>query len=213
MREDDTRGVAETAAAMVEYADAVAIYGEAQAADLELARHLARPGVCVADGLSGVDSTTLLAGVHHHDTSEEWAAAVRREPVETCGSGSSWVLDFRSERPFHPERLRDRIEALGAGEHRSRGCFWLPTRPHQVCQWDGAGGMLSIGVCDDWGTEPQLTRIVVVGRGKGRDELAAHFNACLLTDAEVADRGVLWEVSADGFEPWLGPVRGMAEAA
>lgn len=213
VRGDDPRGVAETTSAMTEYADAIAVYGAASPQGIDLARRMARPGVPVADGLTGIDTMALLAGVHRHEASEDWVAAVRRDDLAHQDADGTWVLDFRTARPFHPERLRERVEALGGGRRRSRGCFWLPTRPDQVCQWDGAGGMLSIGVCDEWGTEERLTRIVVVGTGEGREELAAQFHGCLLTDEEVAERGVLWEVGTDGMEPWLGPVRGMVGAA
>ena len=120
------------------------------------------------------------------------------------------MLDFRSERPFHPERLQETIAVLGGGPRRSRGCFWLPSRPAQVCQWDGAGGMLSIGPCDHWDEHGPLTRIVVVGLDDGREQLVDAFRSCLLTDQELAERGAYWEVWRDGFEPWLGPVRQLA---
>lgn len=135
---------------------------------------------------------------------------VRRDPLPGSAGGAAWVLDFRSERPFHPDRLQQTIEVLGGGPRRSRGCFWLPSRPAQVCQWDGAGGMLSIGPCDHWDEHGPLTRVVVVGMDDGREQLAEAFRSCLLTDHEMAERGPYWEVMDDGLEPWLGPVRQLA---
>ncbi|MFT4217125.1 MAG: GTP-binding protein [Micropruina sp.] len=207
VREDDDAGVAETASAMVEYADVVVAVGGLDAAGRELLDALTRPGVRLAQSVGELDAATLLAGVHLFEYSEKWVAVVRREPLPVPTAGDAWVLDFRSERPFHPDRLQRTIEVLGGGPRRSRGCFWLPSRPSQVCQWDGAGGMLSIGPCDHWDEHGPLTRIVVVGLDDGRDELAEAFRSCLLTDRELAERGPYWEVLDDGFEPWLGPVR------
>jgi len=150
-----------------------------------------------------------MEGIHRHDHNEDWVQVVRRDPLPAHAAPVAWVLDFRSERPFHPQRLQDRIEALGRGNRRSRGCFWLPSRPAQVCQWDGAGGMVSIGPAEHWDEAGPLTRIVVVGVDDGRDELASAFESCLLTDVEMAERGPYWEVSSDGLEPWLGPVRSL----
>ena len=47
----------------------------------------------------------------------------------------------------------------------------------------------------------------MVGVGDERDRVAEAFESCLLTDAELAERGAYWEVGSDGLEPWLGPVR------
>lgn len=57
--------------------------------------------------------------------------------------------------------------------------------------------------------QPPLTRIVVTGIDDDREEhaeIALAFQRCLLTDEELATRGVVWEESWDGLEPWLGPI-------
>lgn len=209
VRGDDERGVAETTSALVEYADLIVISGTFEAGSRDLVATIARPGALILDSCADIAAATLLEGIHDHEHSEDWVQVVRRDPLPSPRGTSAWVIDFTSDRPFHPGRLQERIEALGRGARRSRGCFWLPSRPHQVCQWDGAGGMVSIGPSDHWdGTDP-LTRIVVVGVDDGRDELSAAFQSCLLTDAELDERGRYWEVSSDGLEPWLGPVRSL----
>ncbi|MFT4108498.1 CobW family GTP-binding protein [Propionicimonas sp.] len=210
VRSDDPRGVAETAAAMVEYADVVLAAGGADASARGLIGNLARPGAVLADSAGALDAETLAAGIHSHEHSEDWVQVVRRTPLPANPEPSTWVIDFTSERPFHPDRLQERIELLGRGGHRSRGCFWLPSRPTQVCQWDGAGGMVSIGPDDHWEEADPFTRIVIVGVGNDRDTVAEAFGSCLLTDAELADRGRFWEVSSDGLEPWLGPIRSLS---
>lgn len=213
VRDDDERGVGETASAMVEYADVVAAIGEPSTADWELLRALARPGAQLTNSCAELDASALAAGVHDHEAAEEWVAVVRRAPLPRSGGEDAWVLDINSDRPFHPDRLQQTIVLLGRGERRSRGCFWLPSRPTQVCQWDGAGGMVSIGPADRWDGTGPLTRIVVVGVDEGRDQLAEAFAACLLTDDELAERGRYWELDSDGFEPWLGPIHQLERKA
>ena len=203
----DRRGVAEVGAAQVEYADAVTVVGPAGAAEQELVRALARPGAIVPDGDGGgLDAARLLAGIHDHAAAETWAAQVRPGPLPAHCGRHVWRLDLRSDRPFHPDRLYADIAGLGGGPRRSRGCFWLPTRPTVACVWDGAGGQLSIGVAEPWGRRRPFTRIVVTGMDDGRDELAAAFDHCLLDDAEVRRRGSYWEAAGDGFEAWLGDI-------
>ncbi|MCR4513812.1 GTP-binding protein [Aeromicrobium sp. 50.2.37] len=210
--EDDSRGVAETAAAIVEYADAVALTGPCDPAGLDLLHALVRPGVTVVDDPSALDATPLVAGAHRHDVTEAWVDVVRRDELPLHGSPHVWTLDLRSDRPFHPGRLLESIERIGGGPRRSRGSFWLPSRPSDVCVWDGAGGQLSVGTASPWGTDTPLTRIVVHGLASGPlasspDDVQEAFEHCLLSDAELADRGPYWEVTSDGLEPWLGDVR------
>lgn len=117
----------------------------------------------------------------------------------------TWTLDLCSQRPFHPERVLENIERLGAGALRGRGCFWLPTRPASVCQWDGAGGQVSIGTIAETGPELPRTHLVVTGIGDAdRKRVQGAFARSLLSAREW-ERGLLpWMGRADGFSPWLG---------
>lgn len=203
---EDGRGVAETHAAMIEYADAVVIVGDVDDTDRALAAAMARPGADVVTDHLSIDVAGLIAGRRSHDRAEAWVDPVHAEPVGLVELGEVWTIELRSDRPFHPDRLMANIEGLGGGARRSRGCFWLPTRPDTICQWDGAGGQLSVGPCEH-GTDDAHTRLLVTGIDGDRDSLQALFEQCLLTDDELVTRGVIWESDQDGFEPWLGPVR------
>lgn len=207
---DDERGVGEVGAAMVEYADVVALTGECGVAETELVRALARPGALIAADCSQIEGAALVEGLHRSRVTEAWVAEVRRSALPERHHRQVWTLDLTSARPFHPERLYDAIEVIGGGPRRSRGCFWLPTRPGEVCVWDGSGGQLSLGSSGGWGQGDPLTRIVVTGLDDGDAEIRAAFEHCLLTDAELAVRGTIWESVQDGFEPWLGDIRRVA---
>jgi G3E family GTPase len=203
---EDGRGVAEVHAALIEYADAVVVVGDIDETDRHLVSMLLRPGAGnVVDHLA-LDTAALVAARRPHSAAEAWVTPGQTVPVGLVEAGDAWTLELRSDRPFHPERLMANLEGLGGGARRSRGCFWLPTRHDQVCEWDGAGGQLSVGPCEHGTTEPH-TRLLVTGIDDGRDDLLALFHACLLTDQELAERGTIWESREDGFEPWLGPTR------
>lgn len=133
--DDDRRGVAEVLAGLIEYADLISVAapegpdGEtALPGGLAMVRALARPGAMVVTDWPGFDGAQLVEGIHAHDCSEEWVAEVRHQPLPEPGEGT-WQLELTSERPLHPGRMLERIEDLGSGTFRSRGCFWLPTRP------------------------------------------------------------------------------------
>lgn len=207
---DDLRGVAEVAAAMVEYADVVTIHGATDDAAVSLVRALVRPSALVVPEGQWLDPQRLLGGLHDHERVEAWVAEVRRGVLPTLVEPPVWQLDLRSDRPFHPKRLRDCIEVIGSGPRRSRGCFWVPSRPGDVCVWDGSGGQLSVGATEHWGQHEPLTRIVVTGIGGDPAVLRAAFESALLTDAELAERGQFWDVTHDGLEPWLGRIARVA---
>lgn len=208
--EEDVRGVGEVGAAMVEYADVVALCGQADDLEVDLVTALARPGALVVPDPGALEGSALVAGLRRHDRTEAWVAEVRRSPLPTVPSEHVWTLDLTSPRPMHPERLYEAIEAIGGGPRRSRGCFWLPSRPGVVCAWDGSGGQLSIGSAGAWGRSRPLTRIVVTGLDDDGPQIQADFERCLVTEAEMRVRGTLWEVAEDGFEPWLGHISRVA---
>lgn len=208
--DDDRRGVGEVCAAMVEYADVVTVVGDAGIAEQELLRSLARPDAPVLAGDAALDPAGLLAGLHEPSATESWVTPARRKPLPALDSEHVWRLELASDRPFHPGRLYENVEHLGGGPRRSRGCFWLPTRPNSMCVWDGAGGQLSIGAQGRWGRRRPLTRIVVTGMDDGRAEIETVFRHCLLSETEHTIRGSYWEVMDDGFEAWLGDIRSTA---
>jgi G3E family GTPase len=204
--EEDTRGLAEAHCALVEYADAIVTVGDLDEVDTDLVRAIARPDALLVPDASALDPAMLTGDLHQHGRTERWVDVVRRGTLPELTSEHVWRLDLRTTRPLHPGRLLDGIESLGGGPRRSRGCFWLPTRPGAICAWDGAGGQLSIGTASPWGRSTPLTRIVVTGVDDEREALVEAFHGALLTDAETTDRGLYWEVAHDGLEPWLGVI-------
>lgn len=207
---EDVRGVAEVCSAMVEYADVVVLTGRTDDPEVDLVSTLARPDALIVQDSSEIDGRRLMGGLHRQETTESWVAEVRRGKLPTARGEHVWTLDLSSPRPLHPERLYAVIEELGGGPRRSRGCFWLPSRPGEICAWDGSGGQLSIGTAGGWGGSRPLTRIVVTGLDDGAQEVRTTFEHCLLTDAEMRVRGTIWEVTKDGFEPWLGDISRVA---
>lgn len=207
--DEDGRGVAEVLTGLVEHADLAVVVGEIDPTDRHLLGMLLRPGAApVVDHLQ-VDTEAVVGARRPHDAAEAWVDPGHAAEFGLVEAGGAWTVELRSDRPFHPERLMANLQGLGGGARRSRGCFWLPTRHEQVCEWDGAGGQLSVGSCAHGTPEPH-TRLLVTGIDDGREKLVSLFEACLLTDAEIAERGVIWEVDRDGFEPWLGPTRQLA---
>jgi G3E family GTPase len=203
----DDRGVAETLAGIIEYADAVRVRGAAETSGADLIDALRRPKSLVVSDWSQLPSSRLLGGIHAHVLAEKWVAEVRRHPVPTLNTEHVWSLDLRTDRPLDPDRFADSLEALCIGSHRIRGCVWLPSRHQTVCVLDGAAGQVRLGAHGRWHGRP-LNRLTVVGLHDNTEPhaIAAAFADCTLTDHEVATRGTRWEVSRDGLEDWLGDI-------
>lgn len=209
MRPDDDRGVGEVACAQVEIADAAVLVDGADEASRHLVEALVRPGAEVVEDAGRLDGVRLTGGRHQHQSAVDWVHLHHDQPLPRLGDSRAWRLDLSSARPFHPERLVEHIELLGAGRHRSRGCFWLPTRPGVAQEWSGAGGQLSIGRHGGWNHRTPQTRLVFTGVGTPPTHLVESFERLLVTPAE----GLLGpdvQHGEDGLEPWLGEIRDVA---
>ncbi len=207
---DDDRGVGEVACAQIEYADLVVLDADPGAEPTDLVAALSRPGVPLVVGADQLEASTLTSQRHQGSVSNAWCSPELDVDLPPLGNSHAWRLDLFSPRPFHPDRLLDQIERLGTGPYRSRGSFWLPTRPGDLLQWSGAGGQLSIGSYSTWGRRTPMTRLIFTGLGQAPTDLAVAFEDTLLTPAEALLDQRSWDVHEDGLEPWLGDIRDVA---
>ncbi len=138
---------------------------------------------------------------------------------------SSFV--YRARRPFHPQRLHEWIDSDWPGVIRSKGYFWLASRPEMAGSWSQAGSMTTHQLGGLWwasvdkehwpeDSESLATiqarwqepygdaqqEIVLIGMGMNEQELRAKFDACLLTDAELAMESNVWQKFVDPFPVW-----------
>ncbi len=74
---------------------------------------------------------------------------LRGQPPLTPDCGVN-VVEFESDRPFHPERLHDAIDVLLDGVVAARGRLWLATQPDEALWLESAGGGLRIATGGTW---------------------------------------------------------------
>jgi G3E family GTPase len=206
----DDRGVGEVACAQIEFADVVVVTADPGQEGTDLVRALARPDALLVTGASELDAASIAAQRHQQVLANAWCSPELETDLAPLGESHAWRLDLSSPRPFHPERLLDQIERLGTGPHRSRGSFWIPTRPEAILEWSGAGGQLSIGSYQTWGRRTPATRLVFTGLGETPTRFVSAFEDLLLTPAEALLDQRSWDVLEDGLEPWLGDIRDVA---
>lgn len=203
---DDDRGVGEAVAGLVEHADIVVTAGDGGDRPVEsvLLDHLRAADGVRLDGVFALDGQVLFEGAHDPDVGE-LRTDVDREPTVVGGSDVGIAtVRLVSDRAFHPDRLVGRIEELGSRRLRSRGVFWVPTRPDSVVGWEGCSGQLSVGELGEWADENPRTDLTFTGRVADMADLEAVFADVLLTDAESAEGLSAWLGRQDVLEPWLG---------
>lgn len=196
--------VGEALLTQVSYADVVIAHGQCPAG-LELVEHLRAHSTLMATDLHQGDLTDLLFSGRH----DALDAFSRIDPAATQPWGGpsehgTWTLDLSSARPFHPARFLENLVELAAGPLIHRGRFWVPTRPHTICSWEGAGGQVAVGVVGKLPNTYPTTRLAITGCGQERERLERAFANSLLTDAEWEGGIAAFADMDDDLEPWLG---------
>jgi G3E family GTPase len=112
-------------------------------------------------------------------------------------------MTFRSDRPFHPQRL---AEALGTMTRilRSKGFCWIASRPSIAAIWSQAGPNLVFEPAQYWSsTEIRPGQeIVFIGVKLDRDRVLSLLDGALLTDAELSEGETAWTGYPDPLPTW-----------
>ncbi len=182
-------------------------------------------------GLFDFDRAAAAAG---------WLKEMRGEHVpESLEYGVSGFA-FRARRPFHPARLWAFLhdaDDLWGPVLRSKGFFWLATRMSLIGSWSQSGSSAChepaglwyaalpesarpddpeerTAMADDW-EEPWGDRrqeLVFIGVDMDEGAIRRRLEACLLTEAEMAEGEERWSSFADPFDPWNVIVANAAQA-
>ncbi|WP_245717558.1 ribosome hibernation factor-recruiting GTPase MRF [Nocardia jejuensis] len=159
---DDDRTIAQLAVGQVEFADA--LIGFDSGADPEvrmrtgavLARLAPAAPIAWTDEprtLTAADLTWLCrrvpANARRGEGFDPHASLLRGMPPLEPDCGVT-LLEFATDRPFHPERLHSAIDVLLDGVVSARGRVWLATQPGEVVWLESAGGGMRIGGAGKW---------------------------------------------------------------
>lgn len=158
-----------------------------------------------------------------------WLKEMRGEHVPETEEYGIASTSFRAWRPFHPQRFHDFLHTgLSNGRLlRSKGFFWLASRPEEAGSWSQAGTQMRYGYAGRWWRyvpeqhwpDDEASReaikqkwhghfgdcrqeLVFIGQHVDFDRLKAELQACLLSDEEFAQGPDAWAQWPDPFGPW-----------
>jgi len=238
LSEDDERTVSDLLVEQVEFANVIVVnkldlVSDTAAAALQAVLRQLNPGAQIVSASHGRVPLAEILNTGRFNFEEAsrasgWLSVLRGEEVpETEEYGISSFV-YRARRPFHPARFHDLIHQDWPGVLRSKGFFWIASRPNIVGQWSQAGGACvnepaGFWWADvpqaEWPTDPGMLQeigrdwvdetgdrrqeIVVIGIKVDEAALRARFDACLLTDHEMALGAGGWRRFDDPLAPWV----------
>lgn len=237
--EDDTRNVADLLVDQVEFADVILVSKTdlVEPGDIErltgILKTLNTQARIIPISKGEVDLEEVMGtGLFNFERAQQapgWLKEMRGEHVpetEEYGIGS---FSYLARRPFHPQKFHDflhRIEDYGK-VIRSKGFFWLATRPEFAGQWSQAGGMAHYGFAGmfwmavprkQWPTDEDYLKqigekweepfgdmrqeLVFIGQGLDQAEITRALDDCLLSNEEVLRGKEYWRSLEDPFPAW-----------
>ncbi|MDC3151093.1 zinc metallochaperone GTPase ZigA [SAR86 cluster bacterium] len=237
--EDDERSVADLLVDQVEFADLILIskIDLVNTEDLERLKAILKTLNTDAKVLpiehGNVDIDKVLnTGLFDFERARQapgWLKEMRGEHIpetEEYGIGS---FCYEARRPFHPDKFHEFLHNTKQYGKliRSKGFFWLATRPEYAGQWSQAGGIARYGFAGlfwkavpkkDWPEDEEYLasiknqwvepfgdmrqELVFIGQGLDQEKMTQKLNECLLTEEEVLKGREYWETLKDPFPAW-----------
>ena len=237
--EDDDRSVADLLVDQIEFADLILISKTDLVSPSDKERLTAilkalntdAKIIPIAHGKVDIDEV-LNTGLFDFEKAQQapgWLKEMRGEHVpetEEYGIGS---FSYEARRPFHPEKFHQFLHSMEKFGKllRSKGYFWLATRPQLAGQWSQAGGIASYGFAGmfwkaipekDWPDDEDYLasikkqwvepfgdmrqELVFIGQGLDRSKMIEALDECLLSEEEVLKGKSYWSTLSDPFPAW-----------
>ena len=235
--EGDERQLANLLTEQIEFANVIVLNKVELVSAGERRRVLAlltalNPGARVIETSQSVVPLDAIMGTRLFDLQQAanmpgWAMALAGEhapETETYGIDS---FVFRAKTPFHPQRLYDYLAQPIAGVVRSKGYFWLASRPQWLASLSGAGKLMNIEPVglwwaavpqERWPTDAEALEdiragwrvpygdryqeIVLIGQDMDRAVIEAELQRCLLDTKEIQLGMAAWVNLPDPFPQW-----------
>ena len=237
--EEDDRSVADLLVDQVEFADVLVISKTdlVEPSQVErlaaILRTLNREAKIIPISGGEIDLDHVLnTGLFDFERAQQapgWLQEMRGEHIPESDEYGISSFTFTARRPFHPEKF---YELLHNTEEfgkllRSKGYFWLASRPEFVGQWNQAGGVARYGYAgmfwksvpeENWPTDPEYLasikknwvepfgdmrqELVFIGQNLRKEIMIDALDQCLLSDDELLKGKDYWTMLPDPFPSW-----------
>jgi len=158
-----------------------------------------------------------------------WLKEMRGEHLPETQEYGIASAAYVARRPFHPQRFHDFLDREWSNGRllRSKGYFWLASRPQEAGSWSQAGGLMRYeyagrwwrftpeaqwpadeqsreAIRMKWDAESGDCRqeLVFIGQNIDFDRLRTELDACLLSEQEWNLGLERWLRLPDPFAPW-----------
>ncbi len=237
--EEDERSVADLLVDQVEFADMLLISKTDLIDQAELDK--------LSAILRSLNATAEIIPMQNGNVPVNKVLGTGRFSFEKAQNAAGWLQEMRGEhtpeteeygissfsfvarRPFHPERFHQFLHSTEQYGKllRSKGYFWLATRPQFAGQWSQAGGIAHYGFAgmfwravpkDRWPTDEESLKmieeswhepfgdmrqeLVFIGQNLDKEAMTSALEACLLSEADVLEGPDLWNTLNDPFPAW-----------
>lgn len=226
---NDTRTIVNLLTDQIEFADIIILnktdlVSEYQLGELKAIIKSLNPVAKIIESSFGKVPTNQILNTRLFDYEKAESSAGWIQELENRNKGithtpeteeygiSSFV--FRDKRPFHPERFWNYIgDEWHAGIIRSKGLFWMASRPDDALNWSQAGGSLRAESAGVWwasmtfrersqyasflNNQQQIesrwdkrfgdrqNELVIIGQDLNEDLICLELEKCLCTEEEI----------------------------
>lgn len=237
--EDDMRSVADLLIEQVEFCDVILISKTDLCSTAELNE--------LTSILRSLNTLAEIIPLKHGQVPLEKVLATHKFDFDKASQAPGWLQEARGEhipetqeygissfsytarKPFHPQKFYEFLhQEWPCGKLiRSKGYFWLASRPQFAGQWNQAGGIAHHGfagmfwmavpterwpqddasievIMENW-QEPfgdMRQELVFIGQNLNETQVKKQLDACLLTDEELLAGKSMWQTLPDPFPAW-----------
>lgn len=147
----------------------------------------------------------LNTGLFDFETSSQgagWIKELNEEHVPETEEYGIASFVYRSQKPFHPERLMNWIMDWPVEVIRTKGFLWLATRDDTAVLLSQAGPSLGIEGAGKWDMEygVKMTELVFIGIDMDQKQITSDLNHCLLTEQEYTQDWTSFSDPLPAFE-------------
>ena len=237
--EDDERSVADLLVDQIEFADVILISKTDLVSSNDLKRlkailktlNTVAEIVPISNGDVNIDKV-LNTGLFNFEQAQQapgWLKEMRGEHVPETEEYGISSFSYEARRPFHPDKFYEFLHNTKQYGKliRSKGFFWLATRPEFAGQWSQAGGIAHYGFAGmfwmsvprkDWPTDEEYLEsikkqwvepfgdmrqeLVFIGQGLDKERIINDLNNCLLSESEMLKGKSYWKSLSDPFPAW-----------